>query len=276
MTKQSAVEQWRHRIRAGGRITAVNLRGQADFRADFIASILDGALWQTSVIVFASVLLTRFPSIGDWSSPAVLLLAAMRMTSHGLVTLFFGRILYIHAIVQEGHIDGYLTRPMSVYRQIQYARFSANAFGDLLVAVSMLIFAIAWFDQAWTPVRVLLLIAGIVGGAFLEAAITNVFAGLTLISPSAASWSFRFQEILSAVGNYPLNILPVGVQIALTYLVPIAFIAYLPAAAITGQLATTVVPAWLAYAAPIVGAAAYAVSRWIWVRCLDNYQGANE
>jgi ABC-2 type transport system permease protein len=125
-------------------------------------------------------------------------------------------------------------------------------------------------------VRVLLLIAGIVGGAFLEAAITNVFAGLTLISPSAASWSFRFQEILSAVGNYPLNILPVGVQIALTYLVPIAFIAYLPAAAITGQLATTVVPAWLAYAAPIVGAAAYAVSRWIWVRCLDNYQGANE
>src|SRR6478609_1972718 len=127
MTKQSAVEQWRHRIRAGG-----------------------------------------------------------------LVTLFFGRILYIHAIVQEGHIDGYLTRPMSVYRQIQYARFSANAFGDLLVAVSMLIFAIAWFDQAWTPVRVLLLVAGIVGGAFLEAAITNVFAGLTLISPSAASCSFRF------------------------------------------------------------------------------------
>jgi len=271
----SLAARWVGRVRVGARITAINLRGQGDFRADFIASILDGALWQTSVIVFASVLLVRFPSVGDWSSPSVLLLASMRMTSHGLVTLFFGRILYISSIVQEGQIDGYLTRPMSVYRQIQYARFSANAFGDLLVALSLLIAAIAWFDQPWTPVRVLLLVGGIVGGAFLEAAITNVFAGLTLIRPYAASWSFRFQDILAAVGNYPLNILPIGVQLALTYLVPIAFIAYLPAAAITGQTATTAVPAVLAYAAPLVGVAGYALSRWIWARCLDRYEGAN-
>lgn len=272
---QTLLAHLRRRVRVGTRITSINLRGQADFRADFIASILDGALWQTSVIVFASVLLTRFPSIGNWSSPAVLLLASMRMTSHGLVTLFFGRILYIHRIVQDGQIDGYLTRPMSVYRQIQYAQFSVNAFGDLLVAVSMLVVAIAWFDQTWTPLRVVFLIGGIIGGAFMEAAITNVFAGLTLIRPYAASWAFRFQEILSAVGNYPLNILPIAVQLTLTYLLPIAFIAYLPAAAITGQLTTTVAPAWLAYCAPLIGGATYALSRWIWVRCLDRYQGAN-
>lgn len=269
------LDRCRTRVSVGARITAVNLRGQADFRADFIASILDGALWQTSVVVFASVLLTRFPSIGDWTSSAVLLLASMRMTSHGLVTLFFGRILYIHSIVQEGHIDGYLTRPMSVYRQIQYARFSANAFGDLLVAGSLLTVAIARFDQPWTPVRVVVLVLGVIGGAFLEAAITNVFAGLTLIHPVAASWSFRFQDILAAVGNYPLNILPIAVQLCLTYLIPIVFIVYLPAAVITGQLDAAAVPAWLAYAAPLVGVASYAVSRWIWARCLDNDEGSN-
>lgn len=171
--------------------------------------------------------------------------------------------------MQEGQIDGYLTRPMSVYGQIQYARFSANAGGDLLVAVSLLVAAIAWFDQPWTPIRVLMLAVGIAGGAFMEAAIVNIFAGLTLIRPYAASWAYRFQDVLAAVGNNPLNILPV--LVALTYLVPIAFIAYLPAAAAGHHRG----PGLADLRRTLLGGATYALSRWIWVVCLNHYQGAN-
>ena len=39
----------------------------------------------------------------------------------------------------------------------------------------------------------------------------------------------------------------------LTYLIPVVFIAYLPAAAITGSLDITRIPEFLAFYAPLIG-----------------------
>lgn len=50
------------------RITAVNFRGRAQYRGDFITALVYGLSWQTSVFVFATVLLTRFPGLGGWTS----------------------------------------------------------------------------------------------------------------------------------------------------------------------------------------------------------------
>jgi len=257
------------------RITMINLRGQAEFRANFIASILLGALWQTSIVVFAAVLLTHFESIGGWSSASVLLLAAMRLTSHAVTTLLSGRINYISRIIQEGRIDTYLVRPTSVYRQIQFYAFGANAFGDLAVALTMLVIAITAFDQPWTFARVVLLVAGIVGGALMETAVMVVLAGWAILRPHAASWAFRFQELLDTVGNYPLTILPRSVQALLT-IIPVAFIAYLPAAAITGHAATTGLPDWLVWGSPLAGLLGYGIARTVFQTCITRYQGSND
>lgn len=262
-------------VRRLGAITAVNLRGQAGHRANFIAGILDGALWQTSVVVFASVILTRFPTVGDWTNREVLLLAAMRLTSHGLFTLVLGQVVYVGHFVQEGLIDAFLVRPVSVFGQVLTARFNANAFGDLLVGGSLLAVAIGVFDRPWTPGRVVLLVVGIIGGCLLQAAFMTVFSALSLRNPAAELWSFHFLLTLETVGNYPLNILPVVFQALLTTVLPIAFIAYLPAAAITGHAAGTGLPLWLVYASPVVAAALFWASQWVWSRCLTGYQGAN-
>jgi len=51
-----------------------------------------GAVWQVSVIVFATVLLTLFTRMGGWDSSDVLLILATRMPAHGLFVLFLGRV----------------------------------------------------------------------------------------------------------------------------------------------------------------------------------------
>jgi ABC-2 type transport system permease protein len=258
------------------RIVGVHARAQTMYRADFIAGIADGVLWQTSAIVFASVILTRFPSIGSWSNRDVLLLTGMRLASHALVTLVFGKTVAVSTLVQEGRIDGYFTRPMSIYQQVQLSMFNTNAFGDLAVGVPILVIAIRIVDHPWTAVSVLLLVTGMAGGALMEAAVMNAFAGWSLLSPAAAPWSYRFQEILTLVGGYPLNILPRGIEAGLTFVVPIAFIAYLPAAAITGHISSTGLPEWLAFGSPAFGVAAFFASMRIWKVCLSRYEGANE
>jgi ABC-2 type transport system permease protein len=52
------------------RITATSFRARAQYRGDFITALAMGLAWQTSVLVFATVILTRFPGLGGWTPAA--------------------------------------------------------------------------------------------------------------------------------------------------------------------------------------------------------------
>jgi hypothetical protein len=57
---RARVGRARHTVRIVGKVSALNVRAQMEYRGNFVASILLGILWQTSTLMFASVLLTRF------------------------------------------------------------------------------------------------------------------------------------------------------------------------------------------------------------------------
>jgi ABC-2 type transport system permease protein len=78
--------------------------------------------------------------------------------------------------------------------------------------------------------------------------------------------------MIATFGNYPLSILPLAARAFLTYLLPVAFVAYLPAAVLTGRVASTGVPEWLAYASPAAGPLLYILARYAWYRALRHYE----
>jgi ABC-2 type transport system permease protein len=263
-------------LRVIAAVTAMNLRARLEYRTDFVLSIALGIAWQSSVIVFATVLLTRFPGLGGWTSPQVLLIASMRLVSHGFYVLVLGRSGGAFPfIVMDGRIDVYLLRPMPVYRQVQLSSLSVNAFGDIFVALTMFGFALARFDLSWTPLRAGYVAAGLVGGFFAEAAITTTMSCVTLHFPASQYWTNWVDELMATFGAYPLNILPRLVQGGFTYLLPVAFIAYLPAAVVTGHLNGIGVPVSVAMSAPVIAVVGYVASRLLFNASLSRYQGVN-
>src|SRR5260370_39945633 len=113
--------------RLGLRISAANFGGRLQYRGDFLTALAMGLAWQTSVFVFVSVILTRFPGLGGWSSSDVLLILAIRMLAHGVVVTVFNSLLLTPYIAQQGLVDFYLVRPMPVYRQVLLYQFPLNA-----------------------------------------------------------------------------------------------------------------------------------------------------
>jgi ABC-2 type transport system permease protein len=257
------------------RIVGITFRAQLEYRGEFLTMIAFGVMWQVSIIVFATVLLGQFPGMGGWPSWAVLLVAAMRMLIHGLFVLFFDRYAELAALVQEGRLDAFLLRPMPVYRQVQLATFPGNAVGDLLVGVSMFTGAVVNASLHWTLLRIAYLAAALIGGVLMEAAIFNVLSSLHVHFPAALPWSVWAQELLETFGNYPLSFLPAVVSGMLTFVLPLAFIAYFPAAVLTGHLSGLGVPVALAAAAPLIGVAAFIGSRLLWNASLRRYTGVN-
>ncbi|WP_280888113.1 ABC-2 family transporter protein [Streptomyces sp. LBL] len=262
-------------VRLVWRITRLNFRAQLEYRSEFLLMIAIGAIWQVSVIVFATVLLSRFSGMGGWDSSEVLLIPATRMLAHGLFVLVLGRMFGIVREIQEGRIDVYLTRPMPVHRQVQLSSFPTNAIGDLTVAAGLMAGALSRSHLDWTSVRISYLIAAIIGGMLLEAALFTALASASLRFPAAGYWATWLEELLGTFGSYPLNVLPRAVGGFLTYALPLAFVAYFPAAVLTGHGDGTGVPYWLAAASPLLGALAYLASRLLWRRGLAHYAGVN-
>jgi ABC-2 type transport system permease protein len=255
------------------RITGLCCRAELEYRADFVTSVLLGVAWQTSVIVFVSVLLGSFSGVGGWPSHAVLLIAAMRMLSHGVYALLFDRNYQLATLVQDGRLEAFLLRPMPVYRQVQLAIFPTNALGDLLVGASMFTWAVWVIDLSWTLTRIAYLIAGLTGGVLMEAAISTTLGSFLLRFPATSAWSNWIEELLGTFGNYPLSFLPRLVSNAFTFILPLAFIAYFPAAVLTGHTGGLDVPVALAAAAPLIGLAAFVCSRLLWNARLRRYMG---
>jgi ABC-2 type transport system permease protein len=259
--------QWR----VAWRITRLNFRARLEYRGDFLMAIVMGVLWQTSVLVFAGVLLTRFPGLGGWTSGGVLLIASMRLLAHGVFVAVFGQLWMVPFIVQDGQLDGYLVRPLPVYRQVLLSQFPVNAFGDSTAAVLTFALALTRLHITWSLFRVSYLVAGVAGGVFVEAALQTVLAAVSLRYPVGLVWFRWLDSMLGTFGNYPLRILPVAPRALLTFVLPVAFLAYLPAAVITGRVGGSGVAMWLAYGSPLAGLLLYVASRWFWVQALRRY-----
>jgi ABC-2 type transport system permease protein len=253
------------------RITRLNLKAQAAYRGEFVLGLLFGLVWQGSMVLFAGVLLLRFPGLGGWKQGDVLLIASMRLLSHGLYVAAFSNIARLSMYVQEGRIDGFLLRPLPVYRQVLLTEFMVPAFGDLLAGLGIFTLALFRLDIVWTPLKVLYVVGGIIGGMLVEAGIQTLLAIPALRFTGMFTWTSWVDQMISTFGNYPLNVLPNPVKDALTFAFPVAFIAYLPAAIVTGHTASTGVPLWLAAGAPVIGVGFFLVAKAAWYRSLRWY-----
>ncbi|MFJ9902239.1 ABC transporter permease [Streptomyces sp. NPDC101152] len=262
-------------VRIAWRVTRLNFRSQLEYRTEFLLMIAIGAIWQVSVIVFATVLLTRFAGMGGWDSSDVLLIPATRMLAHGLFVLVLGRMHGIGRFIQEGLIDVYLLRPMPVHRQVQLQYFPTNAIGDLTVALGLMVGALSRSHLDWNAGRITYLVVCLIGGMLLEAALFTAVACASLRFPAADYWGRWLEELLGTFGSYPLNVLPRAVGGLLTFGLPLAFVAYFPAAVLTGHGHDAGVPYWLAAASPLIGVLAYLASRLLWRWSLNHYTGVN-
>lgn len=256
-------------------IVGLTFRAELEYRWNFLTNVCFGIAWQVSTIVFATVLLGRFPGMGGWSARAVLMVASLRMLTHGLFALFFDRHFQLATLVQEGRLDAFLLRPMPVYRQVLLSVFPTNALGDLLVGISMFAGATASINLHWTPLRIAYISAAVVGGTLMEGAIFTAISSLQLHFPSASHWSLWTEELMGTFGNYPLNFLPSLAAGALTYILPLAFIAYFPVAVLTDHTRGLGVPAVLVLAAPLIGLISFVASRLLWNASLRRYTGVS-
>ncbi|MEV0083704.1 ABC-2 family transporter protein [Saccharopolyspora sp. NPDC050642] len=269
----AGVRNARRCARIAARMTRLNFVARSHYRGDFLIAIACGVLWQTSVVAFVGVVLSRFTGFGGWTTGALVLSVGMRLLSHGLFVMFFGRITMLGMLVQEGMVESYLTRPLPVLLQVLLSSFSVTSIGDLLAGGAVFAAALVQSDLAWDLGRACYLIACVLSGTLIEAAVHLVIAGWVVRRPQDSGIGLAVDELAGMFGGYPLHVFPLPVAMALTYVVPLAFISYLPAKVLLDAPGGSGVPDWLAAASPLVGPVLFALALALWNRGLRRYRG---
>ncbi|HEX3815794.1 MAG TPA: ABC-2 family transporter protein [Mycobacteriales bacterium] len=258
-------------LRMYGILLRAGMRSQMQYRANFALITIGGFAYQGVGLAFLWIVVARFGSLGGWSITDVALLYGMRLTAHGLWAAPSAQVLLIDLAIREGEFDRYLVRPVNPLIQLLTRSFSLQTISDLLGGVIVLVGAATASDIHWGPGNIGWLFAGLVGGALVEFAVYLAVSALSFRITSARSPLITVGSIMQSAGPYPLPIFPAAARAVLTFALPVAFIAYLPAAVLLHRTGEVPFASWLGYAAPAVGLLLAAISYRFWMRQLRRY-----
>ncbi len=118
------------------------------------------------------------------------------------------------------------------------------------------------------------LLLTLVSGVFVEGSVYVALAALSIRVLEVRSALLVVNSIFDAFGGYPTHAFSKGAQILLTFVLPVAFIAYFPATIILGETGSLKMPLPLAYCTPLVGVLLFGGAVHIWQKALHHYQGA--
>jgi len=255
-------------------LVTASIRGQMQYRLNFLIDVAFGLVFQSIGFVFIWVVLGQFQEIGGWTLNEVTLLYGMRLTSHGFWTVSFSRLFSIDQTVQQGEYDRMLLRPMPAMLQLMFSSFRIAVLGDLIGGLLLLTIALGIVEIEWTTAKVVLLLASLIGGAMLDGAFQLGPASLTF--RYLDSWPARlmFDTVFTQFGGYPLSILDRTARSILTFVLPLAFMAWVPATVLLERTEELPFLASLAWASPVVGPALLYVAFRIFRHESRHYQSA--
>jgi ABC-2 type transport system permease protein len=258
-------------IRAYRVLTLAALRAETQYRANLIMQTIGGMAFQGIGFAFIGVVINRFGPIHGWTLREISLLYGMRLCAHALWTVPFSQIFQLETVVRNGEFDRFLTRPVNVFLQLLSRRVQLQSLGDLCGGIGLLVVAASIAPVAWSAELVGYLVLAVVGGALVEVSANLAVSSLTFRFTTIYSLRYLLDNLFNVFGGYPVSIFPAAARAALTYLLPLAFVAYLPATVLMAKPNELGIPAPVAWGAPGAGVVLFFCAYRLWMWQLRHY-----
>ena len=254
-------------------LASANVRAQLQYRMNFVIWAVVGIAFQMTGFFFLWALLARFKAVGGWSLEEIAFLYGLRLLAHGLAVLVFGGTQIVDWTVHEGDFDRHLVRPLSPLLTV-ITWFRPSAVGDLLGGIVLFIAAARLATVDFAPASIAYLALAVFGGMLLEGGIRLAFASMSFRFLRTSALLFFADSIFNNFGNLPLRIFGGAIEVLLTFVLPVAFVAYIPASVVLGHAQELAVQPPFANFAPVVGALVFGAAVLLWRHELPLYQSS--
>nr|WP_189601080.1 ABC transporter permease [Streptomyces lateritius] len=248
------------------------IRSTMTYRASFALTLFSSFTVTFFDFVVILLMFGQVRGLGGFSFPEVAFLYGTTSTSFGLADLTMGSLQRMGRRVRLGSLDTFLLRPVPVLAQVAADQFALRRLGRVLQGLLVLVWGLVLLDVEWTVLKVLLLPVMLVCGAL-------IFSAVMVIGASALFWAQDAAEVTSSFtygGNtllqYPPSIFAQDLVRGVVYVVPLAFVNWVPALYILGRPAPAGVPAWTVFASPLVAVVCCVLAGLAWRAGLRSYR----
>jgi ABC-2 type transport system permease protein len=263
-----------HRLDVGMAMAGAYLRGQMQYRANFLVDVVMGMVYHLTGLLFVGVLLSRFEELAGWTLGEMVFLYGLRLLVHALRGVVFGNVGRVESLIRRGEFDRILIRPIPPLLHLMAMRVPISDIGNLISGLGVFAFALTLVDVDWSPLAVAYLVMAILGGCLIEAAVQLATSAMAFRTGSAQALYVLLNDVVNTYGNYPLSAFPALTRFALTFGLPLAFVAYFPAAVLLGRTPELSVHPAVAYAAPLVGVVWFMLALLLWRSEIGQYRSA--
>lgn len=264
----------RRELSAYRTILAARVRAQASYRVSLVTDVLGTTAVGLTELAEVYVIFHNVTVLGGLTFSQALVVFALANIAFSLADMFVGHLDSLPTFIRAGTVDAFYLRPLSLLGQLVTSDISLRRFGRLGVAIAVTVVAWHLNDIPVTArtlgILVMTVVAGsaIVAGLFLAASALQFF----LVEGSELTNSFVYGGSYAA--QQSAQVFPNPVRVLFTFVVPAAFVAYLPTVVLLDLPGATLLPSWLGWFTPVTAGVAWAVALLLWRAGTRHYQGA--
>jgi ABC-2 type transport system permease protein len=255
-----------------GRYVSASLRAQAQYPAATLMLTVGHCTATSIEILGVYALFHRFGPVGGWSFGEAALFYALVNIAFSIADLLTrGFEVFGPEFVRTGAFDRVLLRPRAAALQLAGYEVRLTRFGRMIQATAVLVLASRLVPIDWDIAKVALAAWTMAGGVAL-------FVGILVLQATLAFWTVESLEVANVLtyggvqaAQYPLNIYAAWFRRLLTFVVPLACVAYYPVLAILNRPDPLGTPDWLLPLTPLAGFAFLALSLVAWRAGVARY-----
>ncbi|AEG58696.1 ABC-2 family transporter protein [Desulforamulus ruminis] len=267
------VHSWLRGIHMYFYMVSASIRAQLQYRYAFVMNILGWAMTYAGTAVTMWVLLYSFGALEGWTFWQLIFLFALAVLSWGVCMIFFFHFRSLDQYIVNGTFDRFLVRPIHPFFHFMAMKFDVGAFGQFLFSIIAVAMAYMNLQLHWQAWQWLVFLGAVAGGTLIQ-------GGLLVAISAVAFWTTRSERLYwvlmwpaKSLMNYPLSIYPRVVQILVTFVLPFAFVNYLPALLLLGKSSENYQPFW-GFLSPLVGIIFFWLCFRLWMLGLNRYKSA--
>lgn len=221
-------------IKLYGMFLAQYMKTLMQSKVDFFIGFIAFFFIQASGIAFLYLVFAQIPDLSGWRFEELLFIYGFAQIPRGLDHMFTDYIWILAGnVVVRGQFDRYLLRPLNPLFQLMAERFQPDGIGEVVIGILLLIYSYIKLDLSLKGYQWLIMLL-MIGAA------TIIYTSIKLFFASLAFWIKRSQSILymfymtADFSKYPIGIYHKLIRYFITFIIPFALTAYIPASYFLG------------------------------------------
>ncbi|MCH0540472.1 ABC-2 family transporter protein [Streptomyces sp. MUM 203J] len=250
------------------------IRSTMTYRFSFAMTLLANGVANFFDFVVILLMFTHVRGLGGFSFAEVAFLYGTTCVAFGLADLALGQVARLGRRVRDGTMDTLLVRPVPVLALVAADRFALRRLGRVFQGLVVLVWSVVVLDGtvAWTPLKVAMVPLMVVTGGL-------IFGSVMVAGAAFQFWAQDGTEVVNSFtygGNtllqYPPTIFAGELVRGVVYVVPLAFVNWVPALYVLGRQPPAGLPGWAVFVSPLVAVVFGGLAGLAWRVGLRSYR----